>query len=162
MTLIPNLSQNNPLHNLPPYSFKLHFHLTFLFMFSSFKRSLYWMLATRTLPPLKFASAPQVPQAATISFSVLVKSRDISENLNVWEFFYNLNISLSPCLTSRMGHKACLACFLQIIPETWPASWSSGQSPWLLIMRSRVRFPALPWEFSLKGKIPAVTMVWVD
>ena len=44
----------------------------------------------------------------------------------------------------------------------WPASWSSGQSLWLLIMRSRVRFPALPWEFSLKEKIPAVTMAWVD
>ena len=42
-----------------------------------------------------------------------------------------------------------------------PASWSSGQSLWLLIMRSRVRFPVLPWEFSLKGRIPAVTMVWV-
>ena len=28
-------------------------------------------------------------------------------------------------------------------------------------MRSRVRFPALPWEFSLKGNIPTVTMVWV-
>ena len=23
------------------------------------------------------------------------------------------------------------------------------------------KFPALPWEFSLKGRIPAVTMVWV-
>ena len=43
-----------------------------------------------------------------------------------------------------------------------PASWSSGQSLWLLIMRSRVRFPALQWEFSLKGKIPTVTMVWAD
>ena len=42
-----------------------------------------------------------------------------------------------------------------------PALWSSGQSLWLLIMRSRVRFPVLPWEFSLKGRIPAVTMVWV-
>jgi hypothetical protein len=29
----------------------------------------------------------------------------------------------------------------------WPASWSSGQRFWLLIMRSRVRFPALSWEF---------------
>ena len=28
-------------------------------------------------------------------------------------------------------------------------------------MMSRVRFPALPWEFSLKGKIPTVTMIWV-
>jgi len=42
-----------------------------------------------------------------------------------------------------------------------PASWSSGQSLCLLIVRSRVRFPVLPWEFSLKGRIPAVTMVWV-
>ena len=42
-----------------------------------------------------------------------------------------------------------------------PASWSSGQSLCLLIMRSRVRFPVLPWEFSLKGRIRAVTMVWV-
>ena len=33
-----------------------------------------------------------------------------------------------------------------------PASWSSGQSLWLLIMRSRVRFPVLPWEFFLAGK----------
>jgi len=50
------------------------------------------------------------------------------------------------------------------IIQFWPrpASWSSNQSLWLLIMRSRVRFPALPWEFSLKGTIPAVTMVWVD
>ena len=48
-----------------------------------------------------------------------------------------------------------------ILPS-WPASWSSGQSIWLLIMRSRVRFPALPWEFSLKEKIPAVTMIWAD
>jgi hypothetical protein len=29
----------------------------------------------------------------------------------------------------------------------WPASWSSGQRFWLLIMRSRGRFPALPWGF---------------
>ena len=33
-----------------------------------------------------------------------------------------------------------------------PASWSSGQGLWLLIMRSRVRFPVLPWEFFLSGK----------
>ena len=34
----------------------------------------------------------------------------------------------------------------------WPASWSSGQNFWLLITRSRVRFPALPWGFSLWGE----------
>ena len=33
-----------------------------------------------------------------------------------------------------------------------PASWSSGQGLLLLIMRSRVRFPVLPWEFFLAGK----------
>jgi hypothetical protein len=31
-------------------------------------------------------------------------------------------------------------------------SWSSGQSFWLLIVRSRVRFPALPWGFFLEGE----------
>ena len=34
----------------------------------------------------------------------------------------------------------------------WSAFWSSGQSFWLLIMRSRVRFPVLPWEFLLEGE----------
>ena len=34
----------------------------------------------------------------------------------------------------------------------WPASWSSGQGLWLLIMSSRVRFPVLLWEFFLAGK----------
>jgi hypothetical protein len=33
-----------------------------------------------------------------------------------------------------------------------PASWSSGQSLWLLIMRFRVRFPVLPWGFFLEGE----------
>ena len=34
-------------------------------------------------------------------------------------------------------------------PISRPVSWSSGQSFWLLNRRSRVRFPTLPWEFSL-------------
>jgi hypothetical protein len=33
-----------------------------------------------------------------------------------------------------------------------PALWSSGQSFWLLIMRSRVQFPVLPWGFFLEGE----------
>ena len=48
-----------------------------------------------------------------------------------------------------------------LLQRAWPASWSSGQGLCLLIMRSRVRFPVLPWEFLLAGKIPVVTMVWV-
>ena len=34
----------------------------------------------------------------------------------------------------------------------WLASWSSGQGLWLLIMRSRVWFPVLPWEVFLAEK----------
>jgi hypothetical protein len=36
-----------------------------------------------------------------------------------------------------------------------------GQSLWLLIMRSRVRFPLYHGNFPLRGRIPMVTMVWV-
>jgi hypothetical protein len=35
-----------------------------------------------------------------------------------------------------------------------PASWPGGQDSCLLDMRSRVRFPILPWEFSLIGDDP--------
>ena len=42
-----------------------------------------------------------------------------------------------------------------------PASWSSGQSFWLLITRSCFRFPPLPWDFPCGERIPVVTMVWV-
>ena len=46
--------------------------------------------------------------------------------------------------------------------RNWSASWSSGQGLWLLIMRSRVRFPVLPCEFSpCRERFPVVTMVWV-
>jgi hypothetical protein len=34
----------------------------------------------------------------------------------------------------------------------WLASWSSGQSFWLVIMRSRVWFLVLPWGFFLEGE----------
>jgi hypothetical protein len=37
---------------------------------------------------------------------------------------------------------------------TRPVSWSSGQCFRLLIIRSRVRFPVLPWEFFLEGEDP--------
>jgi hypothetical protein len=37
---------------------------------------------------------------------------------------------------------------------TQPASWSSGQSFWLLIMVSGVWFPVLPLEFFLEGEDP--------
>jgi hypothetical protein len=36
----------------------------------------------------------------------------------------------------------------------WPASWSRCQCLWLLFMRTRDRFPVIPWEFSLAGEDP--------
>ena len=50
-----------------------------------------------------------------------------------------------------------IACF----DKLWYCYWHIIFNRQLLIMRSRVRFPALPWEFFLVGKIPTVTMVWV-
>jgi hypothetical protein len=38
--------------------------------------------------------------------------------------------------------------------KMWQASWSSGQSFWLLIMRYRVRFPVPLWGFFLEGEFP--------
>ena len=44
--------------------------------------------------------------------------------------------------------------FLNYYSINWPASWSGGRSFWLLITRYWVRFPALPWGFSLWGEDP--------
>ena len=64
--------------------------------------------------------------------------------------------------TKQVKKKWILTTFLETyVLHYGPDSWSSGQSLCLLIMRSWVRFPVLPWEFSLKGRIPTVTMVWV-
>ena len=38
-----------------------------------------------------------------------------------------------------------------VVLECWPPLWSSGQSYWLQIQRSRVRFPALPDFLSSSG-----------
>jgi hypothetical protein len=46
--------------------------------------------------------------------------------------------------------KRYFSCSYTTIFILWPASWSSGQNFWLLIMRSWFRFPALPWEFFLE------------
>jgi hypothetical protein len=60
----------------------------------------------------------------------------------------------------KTGHRLCTlhlskqigteCTFVPIFLSTWPASWSNGQSFWLLIMRSRVRVPVLPWWFLLE------------
>jgi hypothetical protein len=56
--------------------------------------------------------------------------------------------------TSRLLSKSESKCGMygNRFTKCRPASWSSGQSFWLLIVRSRVRFPALPWEFFPEGE----------
>ena len=57
-------------------------------------------------------------------------------------------------------HSTCFGCFihpssgvqfLTVSTATGPPLWSSGQSFWLQIQRSRVRFPALPDFLSSSG-----------
>ena len=98
-----------------------------------------------------FSSPPCVPHASSILFSIISSPESLLRQTN-YEPPHCAVFSSSPSPPPSSVH----------IYIYRPASWSSGQSLWLLIMRSRVRFPALPWEFSSKGKIPAVTMVWVD
>jgi len=101
----------------------------------------------------------------------------------VWTMFNNVIFSVLYYLNRRKIRCTTCMCFFNCCIETFkpgtstqssikgtlttdayfptannnmmgPVSWFSGQSFWLLIMRSQVRFPALPWEFSLKGWIP--------
>ena len=86
---------------------------------------------------------------------------DLSANITIIFLKAFRNLILPYCSSLSVLHFVWVTSFPTLYNLIWPASWSSGQSLWLLIMRSRVRFPVLPWEFSLKGRIPAVTMVWV-
>jgi hypothetical protein len=53
------------------------------------------------------------------------------------------------------AYVGCLLCrlvlFVDLIKISWPPLWSSGQSFWLQIHRSRVRFPALPDFLKSRG-----------
>jgi hypothetical protein len=67
--------------------------------------------------------------------------------------------SLTPCVSSYITLSQKQTNFTLYrnsddIMSAWSSSWSSGQSFWLLITRSRVRFPDLPWEFFLEGEDP--------
>jgi hypothetical protein len=70
------------------------------------------------------------------------------------------NICMKKCMFLKFFVKYFVVLYVIIknyIPSTHlicnrPASWFSGQSFWLLIMRSRVWFPVLPWGFFLEGE----------
>jgi hypothetical protein len=62
---------------------------------------------------------------------------------------------LIPCWqNSEQSYINCKYTILICTKYLRQASWSSGQSFWLLIMRFRVRFPVLPWGFFLEGEDP--------
>jgi hypothetical protein len=68
--------------------------------------------------------------------------------------FYYIESKFLPCLGvwySRKQSKSVMK-WVTLHPRQGPASWSSDQSFWLLIMKSRVRFPVLPWGFFLEGE----------
>ena len=72
-------------------------------------------------------------------------------------FHVSIRIPATPKSTTPFTSVTWNVLSLKITPKNslvfnhqgWPASRSSGQGFWLLNTRSRVRFPALPWEFSL-------------
>ena len=77
-----------------------------------------------------------------LKWSELTNCNEISVSEDAWTCKRKSRV---PCIVDRKNIT---------ILYSWigPTSWSSGQGIWLLIMRSRVRFPVLPWEFFLPGK----------
>jgi hypothetical protein len=69
--------------------------------------------------------------------------------------------SLTRLLQKMHQHTEVVSRYSYIYPVLRPVSWLGGQNFWLLNTRSWVRFSVLPWDFSLQGMIPIVTMVWV-
>ena len=71
----------------------------------------------------------------------------------VWHFWLRIHSGIKPWIIDFNSWDN-LYVIWQSNLQIWPASRSSGQSFWLLITKSRVRFPALPWGFSLWGEDP--------
>ena len=65
---------------------------------------------------------------------------------------YIVSTCVYACMWVLLFLKTWMFYFILFHDVFRPASWSSGQGLWLLIMRSQVRFPVLPWEFFLAGK----------
>ena len=63
--------------------------------------------------------------------------------------FHNFDVFSTVHHSIELFHQPTLMHNFLFSLTIWPASWSGGQSFWLLTTRSRVRFPALPWEFFL-------------
>ena len=60
----------------------------------------------------------------------------------------NYHPSFTDLLSKPVVHEVT---YFELYPTTRPPLWSCGQSFWLQIQRSRVRFPALPDFLSSSG-----------
>jgi len=60
-------------------------------------------------------------------------------------------LTLSLSLVNKSMWQRCRSTFILVFSWAWPPMWSSGQSFWLQIQRSRVRSPALPDFLSGSG-----------
>ena len=63
--------------------------------------------------------------------------------------------------SSQYTHSVMISVFIKTYDTTTKSFKRTYFRQNLLIIRSQVRFLVLPWEFSPKGRIPTVTMVWV-
>ena len=85
----------------------------------------------------------------------LICCRLLNMNCDSWRYFWSKfrskNRGSCTCyFCCRLLNKSCNAC-IQFKVSMGPPLWSSGQSFWLQIQRSRVRFPALPDFLSSSG-----------
>jgi hypothetical protein len=90
-------------------------------------------------------------------------SRRIFRKFKIWVFLEKSVVKIQISVKSRFMtvFRSWRSCHKErckinlVIPYnvSRPASRSSGQSFWLLIMRSRVRFTVLPWGFFLEGEV---------
>jgi hypothetical protein len=83
-----------------------------------------------------FACGPSVYPPRIEPSSSQVRSMDVKFYTHTRYFFFGSEIK-TECLLPSFR-------FLSSRLLVWPPLWSSGQSSWLQIQRSRVRFPALP------------------
>jgi hypothetical protein len=56
----------------------------------------------------------------------------------------NIRFPIKPSIGGLHRKVADTFNFLVRVSQIWPPLWSNGQSSWLQILRSQVRFPALP------------------
>jgi hypothetical protein len=61
------------------------------------------------------------------------------------EYVTELNILLNNSSFKNKNHSLVQYFYTHLNNECWPPLWSSGQSFWLQIQRSGVRFPTLPY-----------------